>query len=71
MISPKDMGFMKQTPESLNIPEPDPQRPAWAGYFSLKERVEDRTAWSVDPRVTSTPLDLGTSLPWVWIERES
>lgn len=71
MISPKEMGFMKQTPKSLNILEPDPQRPAWAGYLSLRERLEDRTAWSADPRVTCTLLDLDTSLPWVWTETES
>lgn len=62
---------MKQTPESLSIFEPDPQRPVWAGYSSQRERVEGRTAQSADPGVTITLLDLGISFPWVWTERGS
>lgn len=55
---------MKQIPESLNI-KSDLQSPTWAGYLSQRVRVEDSR-----PGVTLTLLDLGTSLPWVWIERE-
>ena len=31
---------MKQTPELLNILEPDAQMPAWAGYLSQREKAK-------------------------------
>lgn len=39
---------MKQTPESQNILEPDPQ--LWAGSLNQRETVQDRTAWSAGLR---------------------
>lgn len=62
---------MKRIPEPLNILRSDLQSPTWAGYLSQRERVEDRTGQAGQQTgVTPTLLDLGTSLPWVWIERE-
>lgn len=61
---------MKQIPESLNRLRSDLHSPTWAGYLSQKGESGGQDRLVGRPGVTPTLLDPGTSLSWVWIERE-